>query len=155
MNRKNQTVTEATVYVDVPQGTRARDVSCTIEPRRLRLEVRGAAAAVAIATASSTLFASVANAPGGVKPETNSKAGERTVVDGDVIIDGILPSAISRDDSLWSLNDGNSVVISLEKVKRSWWESVVEGDPEIDTTKVRKKNGGGAGGSTSTVSEPF
>lgn len=104
---------------------------CTIEPRRLRLKVRGAAAA------NSTLLAGgISAAAGGAKPETKSKAGEPAVVDDDVIIDGKLPSAVFRDDSLWSLNDGNSVVISLEKAKRSWWGSVVEGDPEIDTTKV-------------------
>jgi hypothetical protein len=28
------------------------------------------------------------------------------------------------------------VIITLDKVKRTWWASVVEGDTEIDTAKV-------------------
>ncbi|CAM9771759.1 unnamed protein product, partial [Sphacelaria rigidula] len=94
-----QTVSEATVYVDVPAGTRSKDITCTIEPRRLRLKIKCA----------------------------------QTY---DVVIDGELPTAVSREDSMWSLNDGNAVVISLEKTKRTWWGSVVKGDPEIDTSKV-------------------
>lgn len=102
-----QTVTEATVYVDVPEGTSSRDISCEIGPRRLRLVVRGAGTSAGL---------------------TN---------DGDVIIDGKMPSAVSREDSMWSLSDGKNIVISLEKAKRNWWQSVVEGDPEIDTSQVR------------------
>mmetsp|Transcript_19415 Transcript_19415/g.39900 ORF Transcript_19415/g.39900 Transcript_19415/m.39900 type:complete len:150 (-) Transcript_19415:100-549(-) len=32
--------------------------------------------------------------------------------------------------------ENSVVIITLDKVKRTWWESVVKGDPEIDTTKV-------------------
>lgn len=103
-----QNVTETTVYVDVPEGTRSKDVDCKIGPRRLRLAVRGAGAHAGLSS------------------------------DGDVIIDGEMPSVVSKEDSMWSLSDGMSVVISLEKTKRSWWQSVVEGDPEIDTTQVRR-----------------
>lgn len=103
-----QTITEATVYVDVPEGTRSKDVCCVIEPRRLRLSVRGAGVAAGLGAE-----------------------------EGDIIINGEMPTAVSREDSMWSLSDGKSVVISLEKTKRSWWQNVVEGDPEIDTTKVR------------------
>lgn len=100
-----QTIGEATVYVDVPSGTRSKDVSCVIEPRRLKLTVRGAGSAT----------------------EGHSS---------DVLIEGELPSAVSREESMWSLVDGKTVVISFEKASRSWWKSVVEGDPEIDTTQV-------------------
>lgn len=103
-----QTVGEATVYVDVPEGTRSRNVSCVIEPRRVKLAVAGYGAAE------------------GLKGEG-----------ADVVIDGELPSAVSREESLWNLVDGRSVVISFEKATRSWWGSVVEGDPEIDTSQVR------------------
>lgn len=120
-----QTLTEATVYVDVPAGTRSKDVSCVIQPRRLKLKVRGAGrgrAASTIATASGRAGSGYAGEGGGG--------------DEDVLIDGELLSAVSREDSMWSLNDGNTVVISFEKATRSWWKSVVEGDPEIDTSKV-------------------
>lgn len=108
-----QTITEATVYVDVPDGTRSRDVSCEIGPRRLRLAVRGAG-----------------------EWDPLSKGGE----DGDVIIDGEMPTAVSREDSMWSLTDGSSIAISLEKTKRAWWPCLVQGDPEIDTTMVSKQS---------------
>lgn len=100
-----QTIGEATVYVDVPPGTRSKDVSCVIEPRRLKLVVRGAG---------------------------DATEGRYS----DVLIEGELPSAVSREESMWSLVDGKMVVISFEKASRSWWKSVVEGDPEIDTTQV-------------------
>lgn len=120
-----QTVNEATVYVDVPPGTRSRDVECVIQPRRLKLRVRGAGAA--------TGGACKAAGEGRDALGRDSKGDER---DGDLIFDGELPSAVSREDSMWSLNDGTTVVISFEKTTKSWWKSVVEGDPEIDTSKV-------------------
>ena len=123
-----QTVNEATVYVDVPPGTRSKDVECVIQPRRLKLRVRGAGAA------TGGTGACKAAADGGGAPGRGDDKGEEG--DGDLIFDGELPSAVSRDDSMWSLNDGTTVVISFEKTTKSWWKSVVEGDPEIDTSKV-------------------
>eukprot|EP00903_Cladosiphon_okamuranus_P013661 g12722.t1 len=120
-----QTVNEATVYVDVPPGTRSKDVECVIQPSRLKLRVRGAGAA--------TGGACRAAGEGGGALGRDSKGEKR---DGDLIFDGELPSVVSREDSMWSLNDGTTVVISFEKTTKSWWKSVVEGDPEIDTSKV-------------------
>ncbi|CBN79652.1 conserved unknown protein [Ectocarpus siliculosus] len=117
-----QTVNEATVYVDVPPGTRSKDVSCVIQPRWLKLKVRGAGAAGGAGAAAAAAGAAAAGA---------AAAGAE-----DVVFDGELPSAVSREDSMWSLNDGKTVVISFEKTTKSWWKSVVEGDPEIDTSKV-------------------
>lgn len=125
-----QTVNEATVYVDVPPGTRSKDVCCVIQPRRLKLSVRGAGAAAAATAAAVTSTAGAEGAPAG------RKGGNENGHDGDVIFDGELPSAVSREDSIWSLNDGTTVVISFEKTTKSWWKSVVDGDPEIDTSQV-------------------
>lgn len=120
-----QTVDEATVYVDVPPGTRSKDVECVIQRRRLKLRVRGAGEA--------TGGACKAAGEGGALGR-DGKEGEKG--DGDLIFDGELPSAVSREDSMWSLNGGTTVVISFEKTTKSWWKSVVKGDPEIDTSKV-------------------
>lgn len=122
-----QTVSEATVYVDVPPGTRSKDVHCVIQPRRLKLRVRGAGPAVAAAAP--------APAPGAAGALNRSEKEARDD-EYDVIFDGELPSAVSREGSMWSLNDGTTVVISFEKTTKSWWKSVVEGDPEIDTSQV-------------------
>lgn len=134
-----QTVKEATVYVDVPPGTRSKDVSCVIQPRRLRLEVRGVGKAVAAAAAAAAVTAASGGAPGqaGVAATAaEGREGHKREDDGDLIFDGELPSTVSREDSMWSLNDGKTVVISFEKTTKSWWKSVVEGDPEIDTSQV-------------------
>ncbi|CAM9382179.1 unnamed protein product [Laminaria digitata] len=141
-----QTVSEATVYIDVPPGTRSKDVSCLIQPRRLKLRVRGAgamatsSAAAAAAAAAATVTAATPAAAAAAAKGLAGAAREN----GDVIIDGELPSAVSREGSMWSLSDGKTVVISFEKATRTWWKSVVEGDPEIDTSKVD---------STSNISE--
>lgn len=128
-----QTVTEATVYVDVPPGTRSKDVSCVIQPRRLRLKVRGAGKAAAAAAAAAP---GAQGEPGVAAKAAAGADGQRCEHDEDVIFDGALPSTVSREDSMWSLNDGKTVVISFEKTMKSWWKSVVEGDPEIDTSQV-------------------
>ncbi|CAM9818227.1 unnamed protein product [Scytosiphon promiscuus] len=128
-----QTVKEATVYVDVPPGTRSKDVSCTIKPRRLRLEVKGAGKAAAAAVTAAARAQGQAGVEAVPADGLNS---DRCDDDGDLIFDGELPSTVSREDSMWSLSDGKTVVISFEKTTKSWWKSVVEGDPEIDTSQV-------------------
>mmetsp|Transcript_17717 Transcript_17717/g.39784 ORF Transcript_17717/g.39784 Transcript_17717/m.39784 type:complete len:88 (+) Transcript_17717:1-264(+) len=32
--------------------------------------------------------------------------------------------------------DDSQIVITLEKTRKTWWKHVIEGHPEIDTTKV-------------------
>ncbi|CAM9243945.1 unnamed protein product, partial [Hapterophycus canaliculatus] len=118
-----QTVKEATVYVDVPPGTRSKDVSCVIQPRRLKLKVRGAGKAAAPAATAA------ARAPQGIGIAVTVAQGldsHRCEDDEDLIFDGELPSTVSREDSMWTLNDGKTVVISFEKTTKSWWKRVVE-----------------------------
>ncbi|GMH72083.1 hypothetical protein TL16_g05825 [Triparma laevis f. inornata] len=53
------------------------------------------------------------------------------------LIKGDFPHAIKVDESLWSLDSETStVIITLDKAKRTWWASVVVGDPSIDTSQV-------------------
>lgn len=57
------------------------------------------------------------------------------------IIEGTLTKEVRLDDSTWSLEDQKEVAIHLEKAKGSeWWKSVIEGHPEIDTTKIVPEN---------------
>lgn len=45
------------------------------------------------------------------------------------------------DDSFWTLEDGKEISIILQKDNAmEWWKCVVQGDPEIDTTKVQPEN---------------
>ncbi|CEL98453.1 unnamed protein product [Vitrella brassicaformis CCMP3155] len=55
---------------------------------------------------------------------------------GEVIVEGTLYDKILKEDSTWSLEDGERVVVTLFKTKETWWKCVIEGDPEIDPTKV-------------------
>ena len=53
------------------------------------------------------------------------------------ILKGELTQPVKAEDCLWSL-DNDTIEISLQKGDRmSWWPSVVKGEPEIDTSKVR------------------
>lgn len=57
------------------------------------------------------------------------------------ILDGKLDDTIAVEDSMWTISstgdtDLPQVVISLEKCRKTWWKSVIEGHPEIDTSKV-------------------
>merc|ERR1719188_1225853 len=37
---------------------------------------------------------------------------------------------------MWHIDDGRHVILSLEEHREMWWKCVIEGDSEIDTTKV-------------------
>merc|ERR1711988_995725 len=37
---------------------------------------------------------------------------------------------------MWHLDGSTHVILSLEKQRETWWKCVLEGDQEIDTTKV-------------------
>lgn len=52
------------------------------------------------------------------------------------LLDGELPEKIRSDESLWSLENNQTLQISLEKLKKSWWSSAFKGDAEIDTNQV-------------------
>lgn len=52
-----------------------------------------------------------------------------------VILQGTLFHHIVPDESTWTLEDG-IVQISLYKQQRTFWKSILQGDPEIDTSLV-------------------
>eukprot|EP01060_Flectonema_neradi_P011938 TRINITY_DN1887_c0_g1_i1.p1 TRINITY_DN1887_c0_g1~~TRINITY_DN1887_c0_g1_i1.p1 ORF type:complete len:326 (+),score=102.92 TRINITY_DN1887_c0_g1_i1:48-1025(+) len=57
------------------------------------------------------------------------------------IIDGELNSTIKEDDSFWTLEDGDTIVIHLAKVKdMEWWKNLIQGDEELDLQKVQPEN---------------
>ncbi|KAG0315641.1 hypothetical protein BGZ97_008017 [Linnemannia gamsii] len=57
------------------------------------------------------------------------------------IIEGTLTKEVKLDDSTWSLEDQKEITIHLEKAKSTeWWKAVIEGHPEIDTTKIVPEN---------------
>lgn len=63
-------------------------------------------------------------------------------VKGAPLLDGLLDESVKTEDSMWTIADSlqtngdSQIVISLEKCKKTWWKSVIEGHPQIDATKV-------------------
>ena len=51
------------------------------------------------------------------------------------VLAGQLPESIDEEDSTWTIESGVCMV-TLCKVKQTWWKNIVEGEPEIDTKKV-------------------
>ncbi|KAF8140309.1 nuclear movement protein nudC [Boletus edulis] len=59
----------------------------------------------------------------------------------DMVMDGELCKEIKVEDSTWTLEDQQSIVIHLEKVnKQQWWENVLIHHPKIDTRKIQPEN---------------
>mmetsp|Transcript_35748 Transcript_35748/g.98528 ORF Transcript_35748/g.98528 Transcript_35748/m.98528 type:complete len:350 (-) Transcript_35748:41-1090(-) len=54
---------------------------------------------------------------------------------GNMVLEGKLHEKVIVEDFMWYLDD-NKVVMSMEKQRETWWRCVLEGDEEIDTTKV-------------------
>ncbi|KAJ7071083.1 nuclear movement protein nudC [Mycena amicta] len=48
---------------------------------------------------------------------------------------------LSVEDSTWTLEDGQSILVHLEKInKQQWWENVLTHHPKIDTRKIEPAN---------------
>eukprot|EP00405_Crypthecodinium_cohnii_P037740 CAMPEP_0206536264 /NCGR_PEP_ID=MMETSP0325_2-20121206/6649_1 /ASSEMBLY_ACC=CAM_ASM_000347 /TAXON_ID=2866 /ORGANISM="Crypthecodinium cohnii, Strain Seligo" /LENGTH=334 /DNA_ID=CAMNT_0054033449 /DNA_START=53 /DNA_END=1053 /DNA_ORIENTATION=+ len=55
---------------------------------------------------------------------------------GQTILEGKLYEKVNTEETIWHLEDRKQVIITLEKQRGTWWKCVLEGDQEIDTTKV-------------------
>lgn len=54
------------------------------------------------------------------------------------LIDAPLTKAVIIDDSFWTIEDGNRLVINLQKLNQmEWWEGVCEGDATIDVRSIQ------------------
>ncbi len=57
------------------------------------------------------------------------------------IVNAPLSKTIVCDDSFWTVEDGNKLVINLQKLNQmEWWDCVCVGDPTIDVKKVQPEN---------------
>ncbi|XP_050334441.1 nuclear migration protein nudC [Bactrocera neohumeralis] len=53
------------------------------------------------------------------------------------VINGKLCAEVKQDDSVWVLQDSNTVLITLEKInKMNWWDRLVATDQPISTRKI-------------------
>merc|ERR1712157_129293 len=52
-----------------------------------------------------------------------------------------LTKAVNVEDSIWTIEDNNRLVLALQKINdMEWWDSVCEGDPKIDIKKIQPEN---------------
>ncbi|KAF7306880.1 CS domain-containing protein [Mycena indigotica] len=92
-----QELGEVDVTVPVPKGTRGKDLTISIQRKKLSVGLKGK----------------------------------------DKILDGELCREIKIEDSTWTLEDNQLVLIHLEKLnKQQWWENVLTHHPKIDTRKI-------------------
>ncbi|KAI8990517.1 nuclear movement protein nudC [Trametes punicea] len=57
------------------------------------------------------------------------------------ILSGELCKEIKVEESTWTLEDQETLLIHLEKLnKQQWWENVLAHHPKIDTTKIQPEN---------------
>jgi murein L,D-transpeptidase YafK len=59
---------------------------------------------------------------------------------GETIVDGDLYKRIVVDDSFWTIEDGELVISMQKDNKMEWWKTVIQGDTEINTSKVQPEN---------------
>lgn len=58
---------------------------------------------------------------------------ERTLMDGE------FTHKINTENSLWSLEPGSCVVLSLNKTSEVWWNAVLKGEKEIDINQINRE----------------
>uniref|UniRef100_A0A7S3L4Z0 Nuclear migration protein nudC n=1 Tax=Amphora coffeiformis TaxID=265554 RepID=A0A7S3L4Z0_9STRA len=72
--------------------------------------------------------------------KTHLKVGLRAKA-GEWIINAPLVKPIICDDSFWTVEDGNRLVMNLQKLhQQEWWEAVCKGDPTIDIRKIQPES---------------
>ncbi|KAF1377895.1 hypothetical protein PFLUV_G00205510 [Perca fluviatilis] len=55
------------------------------------------------------------------------------------LMEGEFTHKINTENSLWSLEPGRCVVLSLSKTSEVWWNAVLKGEQEIDIDKINRE----------------
>jgi HSP20 family molecular chaperone IbpA len=105
-----QTLDEAVVHIPVPEGTRAKDLDVEITPSSLSIKRKEEPS------------------------DDNIKFDE---------ISGTLFGRVKPSESTWTMESNSSsdtntttILITLDKVQKTWWSTILSGDPEIDNRMV-------------------
>ncbi|XP_051542205.1 nudC domain-containing protein 3-like isoform X1 [Myxocyprinus asiaticus] len=56
-----------------------------------------------------------------------------------VLMEGEFTHKINTENSLWSLEPGRCVVLSLSKTGEVWWSAVLKGETEIDVNQINRE----------------
>ncbi|XP_037348904.1 nudC domain-containing protein 3 isoform X1 [Talpa occidentalis] len=76
---------------------------------------------------------SVALSSSSIRVAVLEESGER------VLMEGKFTHKINTESSLWSLEPGKCVLVSLNKVGEYWWSAILEGEEHIDIDKINKE----------------
>lgn len=55
------------------------------------------------------------------------------------LLEGEFTHKINTENSLWSLEPGKCVVLSLSKTSEVWWNAVLKGEKEIDVNQINRE----------------
>lgn len=53
-----------------------------------------------------------------------------------MFIDGEFCKSVNSFDSVWSIEDGFRILLSIEKSEELWWDCVIKGHETIDTQEI-------------------
>lgn len=69
------------------------------------------------------------------------QVGLKAAAAGEWMMNGALPKTIILDDSFWTVEDGNRLVMNLQKLNQAeWWDCILVGDPTIDVKTIQPEN---------------
>eukprot|EP01080_Neovahlkampfia_damariscottae_P007919 gene7919-12387_t len=93
-----QSLTDVTVTIEIPFGTRGKNINYS-------------------------------------NTSTTLKAG---LIGKEPFVEGNLSQSIQPNDTIWQIEDKKYLIIYLQKTKKNkWWSHLLEGEAEIDTTKIQ------------------
>ena len=140
--RWTQELDHVEVTVPVPAGTKGRDLSILLHKRSIKVGLKGqhpilevSPNPIPIPTPSRHVASShpTVHRP----PSTVHRPPTSTVH----LPQGQLPKEIKEEDSTWTVEDSQRVVVHLEKLnKNEWWPHVLTHHPKIDTRKIVPHN---------------
>uniref|UniRef100_A0A3B5MV69 NudC domain-containing protein 3 n=1 Tax=Xiphophorus couchianus TaxID=32473 RepID=A0A3B5MV69_9TELE len=76
---------------------------------------------------------SVSLQSGGLRVSVKDGAEERTLMEGE------FTHKINTEETLWSLEPGKCVLLSLNKTSEVWWNAVLKGEKEIDINQINRE----------------
>ncbi|XP_036102660.1 nudC domain-containing protein 3 isoform X2 [Molossus molossus] len=79
------------------------------------------------------LKVSVALSSSSIRVAVLEESGER------VLVEGKFTHKVNTESSLWSLEPGKCVLVSLNKAGEYWWSAVLEGEEHIDIDQINKE----------------
>uniref|UniRef100_A0A3Q3IFW8 NudC domain-containing protein 3 n=1 Tax=Monopterus albus TaxID=43700 RepID=A0A3Q3IFW8_MONAL len=56
-----------------------------------------------------------------------------------ILMEGEFTHKINTENSLWSLEPGRCIVLSLSKASEVWWNAVLKGEKEIDINQINRE----------------